>query len=394
METNNYDLSSLKIDRGERNVNPERKGKIITTFITIIVVVAIIAGGYKGWKAMTDSSIEVNLTTAMVQSQAQTSAVLTASGYVVAQRKASVASKGTGRLIYLGVVEGDKVIKDQILAKIDNADMKAQLDQAKANLKLYQADLKDAQNNYTRIKNLFKSGSTTQMDVDAAEAKHNRVVANIEIAKAQIQSAEVAMENTIIRAPFNGTVLTKNADVGEVVAPLGAGANSKSAVVTMADMSSLQVEVDVSETSIEKVELNQECEIRLDAHPEKVYRGFIAKVVPTADRSKATVMVKVGFNNLDKSVLPEMSAKVNFLSAESKAVKDEYSKEYLVIPSNSVKNKKTVFVVRDGKAVEIPVTLGKDFGMYVEVKSGLAAGDKIIDSINDKITNGVKVSVK
>jgi len=394
VETNNYDLSSLKIDRGERNVNPERKGKIITTFITIIVVVAIIAGGYKGWKAMTDSSIEVNLTTAMVQSQAQTSAVLTASGYVVAQRKASVASKGTGRLIYLGVVEGDKVIKDQILAKIDNADMKAQLDQAKANLKLYQADLKDAQNNYTRIKNLFKSGSTTQMDVDAAEAKHNRVVANIEIAKAQIQSAEVAMENTIIRAPFNGTVLTKNADVGEVVAPLGAGANSKSAVVTMADMSSLQVEVDVSETSIEKVELNQECEIRLDAHPEKVYRGFIAKVVPTADRSKATVMVKVGFNNLDKSVLPEMSAKVNFLSAESKAVKDEYSKEYLVIPSNSVKNKKTVFVVRDGKAVEIPVTLGKDFGMYVEVKSGLAAGDKIIDSINDKITNGVKVSVK
>jgi len=125
------------------------------------------------------------------------------------------------------------------------------------------------------------------------------------------------MENILVRAPFNGTVLTKNADVGEVVAPLGAGANAKAAVVLLADMSSLQAEIDVSESNIEKISVDQDCEIRLDAYPDLAYPGYVAKIVPTADRSKATVTVKVGFKSYDQRVLPEMSAKVVFLKCKN-----------------------------------------------------------------------------
>lgn len=397
VETKNADLSSLKIDRSKKNVNPEKRGKTFVLVLSILIGLSVIAAGYMGWKNLTDPAIEVKLTTATLQSVSQTNAVLTASGYVVAQRKAAVASKGTGRLVYQGVVEGDKVLKDQIIARIDDSDIKAQLEQAKANLKLYEADLKDAQNSYKRVTGLFKSGSSTQMEIDAAEARLNRTIALIDIAKAQVLSADVAMENTLIRAPFNGTVLTKNADVGEVVAPLGAGANSKSAVVVMADMTSLQAEIDVSESNIEKITVNQDCEIRLDAYPDKAYSGFVDKIVPTADRSKATVMVKVGFKNYDQRVLPEMSAKVVFLNKEEMEKPQEDSRQFLVIPKAAIKEKKegkSVFVVRDGKAVEVKVTTGRELGSLVEIKSGLVNGEKAIENLSEKIKDGIKVVVK
>ena len=243
----------------------------------------------------------------------------------------------------------------------------------------------------------MKSGSSTQMEFDAAESRYNRVLAGIEVARAQVLGAEVAIENTLIRAPFNGTVLTKNADVGEVVAPLGAGANSKAAVVMMADMTSLQAEIDVSESNIEKININQDCEIRLDAYPDKAYPGYVAKIVPTADRSKATVMVKVGFKNYDQRVLPEMSAKVIFLNENSNNQNIEETKQFLVVPVGSVVNRKSnkvVYIVRDEKAVEVPVTLGRELGSYIEIKSGLMNGDKIIETVDDKISDGVKVTVK
>ncbi|PKL84125.1 MAG: efflux RND transporter periplasmic adaptor subunit [Ignavibacteriae bacterium HGW-Ignavibacteriae-3] len=397
METKNADLSSLKIDRSSGLKNPELKGKRIKFISTIVGIVILLLVIYFGWKSLTNPAIEVKLTSAVLQSPSQTNAVLTASGYIVAQRKAAVASKGTGRLVYLGVVEGDRVQKDQIIARIDDSDIKAQLEQAKANLKMAQSELKDSENNFNRYKELLKTGSATQMEVDAAEFRYNRVLASIDVAKALVQGAEVAMENTLIRAPFNGTVLTKNADVGEVVAPLGAGVNSKAAVVLMADMTSLQAEIDVSESNIEKITIDQDCEIRLDAYSDKSYPGYVAKIVPTADRSKATVMVKVGFKNYDQRVLPEMSAKVLFLNENLKNEKIEDTKQLLVVPSGSVVNRnnaKIVFVVRDDKAVAVQVTTGKELGSYVEVLSGLMNGDKVIEKVDDKIKDGVKVNVK
>ncbi len=397
METKNADLSSLKIDRDNKLKNPEQRGKMLKMIGAIAGIIILILIIYFGWKSFANPAIEVKLTSVTLQSPAQTNAVLTASGYVVAQRKAAVASKGTGRLVYLGVVEGDRVQKDQVIARIDDSDIKAQLEQAKANLKLYQADLTDAENSYKRYQSLLKSGSASQMELDAAQSRYNRVLASIDVAKAILLGAEVAMENTLIRAPFNGTVLTKNADVGEVVAPLGAGVNSKAAVVLMADMTSLQAEIDVSESNIEKININQDCEIRLDAYPDNAYAGYVAKIVPTADRSKATVMVKVGFKNYDQRVLPEMSAKVIFLNESSKSRNIEETKQFLVVPISSVVNRnntKVVYIVRDERAVEVPVTTGKELGSYIEMKSGLMNGDKVIETVDDKIMDGVKVKLK
>jgi len=395
METNNSDLSSLRINRSQ-NREPGKTKKNITIIAAVIIVLALGIYGYNLLSSALNSAVEVKLTAATLQTPAQSSAIFTASGYVVAQRKAAVASKGTGRLVFLGVVEGDKVKKNQILARLENSDVQAQLSEAKANLELQQSGLKDANNSYERQKALFKTGSTTQSGVDAAESAYNHVLASINVAKAQVEAGEVAMENTVIRAPFDGTVLTKDADVGEIVAPLAGGINSKGAVVTVADMGSLQVEADVSESNLEKISLDQEGEIILDAYPGHTYSGFVAKIVPTADRTKATVMVKVGFKNYDSRVLPEMSAKVLFLAKGSPKSSAADQQPVLVIPSTAIANrdgKQVVFIVKNNQAILVQVTTGQQFDSYIEIKSGLKNGDQVIDNITDKIKDGLKVKV-
>jgi RND family efflux transporter MFP subunit len=395
METKNSDLSSLKINRSV-NKEPGASKKYITIIITLVIVAAVVLIGYNFISSALNSTIEVKLTTAALQTPAQSNAIFTASGYVVAQRKAAVASKGTGRLVYLGVVEGDKVKKDQILARLEDTDVRAQYAEAVANLELQQSGLNDAGNTYKREKALFKTGSATQATVDAAESNYNHVLASINVAKAQVQAGEVALENTIIRAPFDGTVLTKDADVGEIVAPLAGGVNSRGAVVTIADMGSLQVEADVSESNLEKIGLEQEGEIILDAYPAHTYSGYVAKIVPTADRTKATVMVKVGFKNYDSRVLPEMSAKVMFLAKGTKTTSAVDQQPFLVVPSTAISNrdgKNVVFMVKNNEAKQIQVTTGQQFDSYIEIKSGLKSGDQIIDNVTDKIRDGLKVKV-
>lgn len=397
METKKADLNSLRIDRSESKRPPDRNKKIISRVAVSVLILLIAFAAYKFIDSLLHKKEEVKLITVTYQVSSGSSAVLNASGYVVAQRKAAVASKGTGRLIYLGVVEGDQVKKDQIIARLEDNDIKAQLDQAKANLKLVEADLKDAENFYKRQKELFAKQLISQQEYELAEARYNRTLASIDLAKAQVTAAEVALENTLIRAPFDGTVLTKNADVGEIVSPFGASINSRAAVVTMADMSSLQVEADVSESNIEKIQIKQDCEITLDAYPDKRYPGFVDKIVPTADRSKATVLVKVGFKEYDRRVLPEMSAKVAFLNLMKDKDYDKNKEEQiLMIPNASIlkrKGRDVVFKVKDDKAQEIQVQLGRKFGNYVEVISGLSAGEQIIENVSDKITDGLEVKV-
>lgn len=397
MKTKNADLSSLRIDRSNnQNSNSGLNKKFLNLLLTIIIGSLIIAAGYFLWQKLFNKGISVNLTSAALVSQSQSSAVLTASGYVVAQRKAAIASKATGRLVYLGVVEGDPVVKGQIIGRLEDDDVKSQLDQARATLGLYEADLIAAKDNYLREKELFTSKVNSEANFSNAESTYKRVLASIELAKAQIKSAEIAVEYTLIRAPFNGTVLTKNADVGEIVSPLGASATSRAAVVTIADMTSLQVEADVSESNIERIEPEQDCEITLDAYPGNRYAGFVDKIVPTADRSKATVLVKVAFKNYDKKVLPEMSAKVLFLN---EAVNEETlnEKPMLVIPKTAVANRNSklvVYKVSDDQALEFEVTIGKEVGSNFEVTSGLINGDRVISNVTNGIENGTKVFVE
>jgi RND family efflux transporter MFP subunit len=392
METKTADLSSLKIDRSTKNDRPSSKGKYITTVIVIAVIIIALLILYPIIFAKT---VEVKLTSVTLQSPAQTSAILTASGYVVAQRQASVSSKGTGVMIYLGVVEGDKVKKGQIMARLDDRDIIAQLDEAKSSLELYRAQFTEVENNYNREKELFARGLSSQQSLDQAESGYKSLLANISMAEARIRAAEVSLENMIIRAPFNGTVLTKNAEVGEIVAPFGASSTSRAAVVTIADMTSLMIEADVSESNIDRIKTNQDCEIVLDAYPQKSYPGYVFKIVPTADRSKATVMVKVGFKEYDSRVLPEMSAKVSFLSQpiDEKTLSEE---KFLVIPSSSVKedNGKTIaYKVENDIVVSVEIATGRKLGNFTEIKSGLQVGDGVIENINDDIKAGVKVKI-
>src|SRR6266516_5618267 len=264
MEAKNADLSALRINRAEDSASPTRDrrrwmviGLVAAGVVVLVTVVALIGGGLR-------SAVPVRLTAATMVSPMRAGAVLVASGYVVAQRKAAVASKGTGRLVYLGVVEGDRVRAGQVIARIEDSDIKAQLAQAQASLDLSRAELRDAEHSLARERLLLDSAFSSQASYDAAEARYQRVRASIAIAQAAVQAAEVALENTVIRAPFDGTVLSKNADVGEVVAPLAGSAFSKSAVVTIADLGSLQVEADVAESNLEAISPGQPCEIVLD----------------------------------------------------------------------------------------------------------------------------------
>ena len=390
MDSKNVDLSSLRIDRSEDNKS-KSKAKF---FIYAIIIVVILVAAYFAIGSISTSAVEVKLTTVVKQTPGKSSAVLTASGYIVAQRKASVSSKGTGILVYLGVVEGDKVKAGQIIARLDDRDIVAQLDEAKSSLQLYEAQLKEVENNFNREKELFSRGLSSQQSLDQAESAYKSLLANIDIANARIRAAEVSLENMIIRAPFDGTVLTKNAEVGEIVAPFGASTTSRAAVVTIADMNSLMVETDVSESNIEKINQDQDCEIVLDANPGKRYQGYVFKIVPTADRSKATVLVKVAFKNYDNSVLPEMSAKVSFLSERTKEEEDQ--RPVLTLPLSAVEDvggKKVVYLINDNVAVQKEITTGRLFGNYVEITSGLEDGDKVIDDLNEDIKDGIKVNV-
>lgn len=394
MEAKHADLSALRIDRSSEQ--PPRRFSPLKLALWVVVAVVVFFAVSYFWDGLVAPAPEVKLVTAAFTSPAQSNAVLTASGYAVAQRKAAVASKGTGRLVFLGVVEGDRVRKDQIIARLEDSDIRAQLDQARANLKLSEAELVDARQSLARTRALFDKSLASQAEVDGAQARYDRVLASIDLAQAQVVGAEVALENTLIRAPFDGTVLTKNADVGEIVAPMAASASSRAAVVTIADMSSLQVEADVSESNIERITQDQPTEITLDAYPEKRYQGYVAKIVPTADRAKATVMVKVGFVSYDARVLPEMSAKVLFLTKAAQA-QDLEQKPVLTVPAGAIveRNGRTVvFKVSDKRAVEVPVQLGRTFGAFREITGGLTSGEKVIDKPTEAIVDGAAVVVK
>ena len=395
MATRDTDLSSLRIDR--TNPDPRkprtsrRTGKLLFWSILTIVLL-VVAFLVRGWLT---PAVEVQLASASLTSPSQANAVLTASGYVVARRKAAVASKGTGRLIFLGVEEGDKVKKGQVIARLEDSDVVAARNQARENVRLAEADLYEAKKALERARILLKQEMIAQVEVDVADARYKRVVATIEAARYALREAEVAVENTRIIAPFDGTVLKKNADVGEIVAPLAGAASSKAAVVTIADMSSLEVDADVSEANITRVTPEQNCEITLDAYPQHRYPGYVSNIVPTADRAKATVMVKIRFRQYDQRVLPEMGAKITFLAAGT-ALSASEMKPVLTIPAAAVgtrEGRQVVFQVKDSEAVEVPVATGKTIGSLIEITSGLKENDKVIAKVDERIKAGTRVNL-
>ena len=406
-DSQSQELSKLKIDAGQRRSSAEQVRRRRITRLAVIGVLIIAVVGVLAWSGMLSRPTEVrNVKVAdMFPSRALT--VLNASGYVVAQRKAAVSSKATGRLEELFVEEGKRVKEGDILAQLENQDHKATLEEARAALKVAkgsldnaEAEFHEAELQYNRNKSLRESGAVSVQAFDTAEARYRKAVASrtsavfaVHKAEASVRVAEVNLEYSLIRAPFDGVILTKNADKGEVVAPFGAATNAKAAVATMADMKSLMVEVDVSESSLEKVKPDASAEIRLDAFPGERFPGRVHMIVPTADRSKATVLTKVKFNKLDERVLPEMSAKVAFLK---RPLKPDEQSSFLGVPSAAIRRTPEpahVFVIRGDKAILTPVKIGREWGDTVEILSGLKQGDTIVAPVPKELKSGSRIKV-
>ncbi len=400
------DLLKLTIDKSIKGIRPVRHKKpYYRTALAVIMIAGMVFLYLSG--ALTPAiSVEVASVTRLYPSQALT--LLNASGYVVAQRKAAVASKITGRLVALSVEEGSRVKEGEIIARLENEDVLALRNQAVADLSVARcnllqakAELNDARVSFRREKDLLAKGITTPAEYDAATARYQKARAAVAGANASIkaraaalQVAKVSLEYTLIRAPFDAVVLTKNADIGDIVTPIGAAANAKAAVVTIADMDSLQVEADVSEPNLEMVKMKQPCEIQLDALPGSRFRGEVHMIVPTADRSKATVMVKVRFLENDSRILPEMSAKVAFLS---RPIEREEQKPLTAINPGAIvtrNGKHFVFLIQDNRVVQTSIKPGITIGDMIEVLDGVKHDDKIAVKPVNKLRDGSKIKVK
>ena len=395
MSDDKLDLSRLTIDRGALAARPRRRR---WPWVAVAVAVAaVLAVGLAGQRAVPVETLSV---TTAYPYQAVT--VLNAAGYVVAGRKAAVASKAAGRLEWLGVREGSPVKEGQVVARLENSDVRAQADQAGANVVSARAELADAEVSFHRTEELAAKKFISPSAVDTARARLNKARAALAQAQAAKRAADVAVDQTLIRAPFDGVVLTKAANVGDVITPFSSATDSKGAVVTMADMASLEVEADVSEANLAKIQVGQPCEIQLDAFPDERLRGRVSRLVPTVDRAKATVLAKVQFvtpdGKPDPRLLPEMAAKVAFLSRE---MKDDERRPFTAVHHDAVRgegDQASVFEVRDGLARERPVRLGGRYGDLVAVSARggdeLAPGTRLVARPSADLKGGARVKVE
>ncbi len=393
------ELASLKIDRTRSGASPWRWPLLL---LTPVVVALLLLYGLRARQAL--SAVEVETTTVAVSRQVEASAgtpILTASGYVVARRKAVVSAKIQGRLSELRVEEGSVVREGDTLARLESIDYEAQVTRSRAAVQRSEADLAE----FRRQARLADDMATQKViSNDQREAASSRVkIAEAQLAQSQadLAFAEAQQQNTVIRAPFSGVVVKKMAEVGESVAPIPPGVNistSSGAIVALADLQTLEVEADVAEANVAKIGSGQPAEVTVEAIPDRRYKAVLRQVIPTADRTKATVMVKVTILDKDKDLKPEMSAKVTFLEPEKKEKADAAAQQPVVlVPRSAVATrdgKPTVFLVREGKALARAVVLGTERQGQVIVQDGLAGGETIVAKPGDELKDGASVRVK
>lgn len=396
------DIAKLRIDRSGAPVRGSRRRKSLWLGGA---VVAALAGG--AWYAAQPHPVTVQATTIVTSYPSQQYVVLNATGYVVAQRKAAIASKATGRLEWLGVAEGSRVKSGEVIARLDNRDVVAQAQSAEAAVRAAraallqaQAEERDASAQLKRNQDLVARGFLAQASLDTAQMRADRAVAGIAsanaaiaVAEANARNAQVAVDYTVIRAPFDGVIVAKAANVGDMVTPFSSAVDSKGAVVSMADMSTLEVEADVSESSLAKISVGQPCEITLDALPDARFRGRVSRMVPTVDRAKATVMTKVQFDAIDPRILPDMSAKVSFLTQEVTA--DQQKALLAVNPDALVLRDAatSLFVIRDGRVAAVPVARGIRLGDLVAIAGAVQTGEKVVLKPPADLTPGTLVKI-
>lgn len=401
------DLAALKIERAPIDVPPNR-GWI--KWLLLLLVLA--GGGYAGWTWWNrPRPVEVEVASVTQRAAGTQASVLNASGYVTARRRATVSSKITGKVVEVNVDEGMAVRQGQILARLDDTTARAALELAKAQaeaargtMRESEVRLAEARLTLQRFSQLVKDGIATQADLDRAQAEVDSLAARIASAREQVAVADrqvalqqTDLDNTIIRAPFSGVAISKDAQPGEMVSPVSAGGGfTRTGICTIVDMSSLEIEVDVNESYINRVRAKQDVTAVLDAYPEWQIPAQVITMVPTADRQKATVLVRIGFKALDPRILPDMGVKVTFLR-EADEADAPAAQPVALVPKSAVKtdgDQQIVFVVADGVVARRAVRLGGADGDRLEVTGGLRAGERVVVSPPPALVDGAMVVVK
>jgi RND family efflux transporter MFP subunit len=392
------ELASLKIDRARGEPRLWR-----WPLLLLVPAVLLIAGMYALRARQAFSAPEVETVTAAVGPAAELSAgtpILTASGYVVARRKAVVSAKIQGRLAELKVEEGSRVREGEVIARLESADYEASVQRAHAAVQRAQADLAESRRQLRLADGLARDEVLAQDQRDAAASRVSIAEAALAQAEADAAFAEATFQNTLIRAPFTGVVVKKMAEVGESVAPIPPGVNistSSGAIVALADLDTLEVEADVAESNVAKIGSGQPAEVSVEAIPDSNFRAVLRQVIPTADRTKATVQVKVTILEKNKDLKPEMSAKVTFVEPEKAGTAPRADVPAVTVPAGAVATRNgasVVFVVRDGKAQARKVVPGAERQGQVVIREGLAGGEAVVARPPETLKDGDAVRVK
>ncbi|MGA2646818.1 MAG: efflux RND transporter periplasmic adaptor subunit [Candidatus Sulfotelmatobacter sp.] len=402
-----HDLGSLRIHEGQRKGG--RVGKGLAIFFGLLI---ILAGAGTGIYALLNSKPVVEVAVARrAEGPASREALLNATGYVTPRRRATIAAKITGRVTGVFFDEGTHVHSGQLLATLDDADARRALEtagsdstSAKAAITDYEVQLKNAQILLHRTEELQKAGVQPQEQLDNARTAAESLQAKIDLAKAQANAAEArireaqqAVDNCTIRAPFDGIVVSKDAQVGEMVSPISAGGGfTRTGIATIVDMNSNEIEVDVNEAYITRVKPGQQVTAILDAYPDWEIPSRVRTIIPSADRQKATVKVRISFIQLDPRILPDMGIKVTFLG-DAPSTKDATPAPAILIPQVAVRDengKKIVYLLKLDKTERRAVTLGGNRGNDTEVMAGVAVGDTVVVNGPADLHDGQNVQIK
>lgn len=388
-------LDSLKIER-----SPVKRGKT-SPLLYGAAGASVIAIAAAAWFFWPDSRVPVHVITAAAQGSGGASGTsLDASGYVLARRQATLSAKIIGKVAEVNFEEGQKVKEGDIVARLDDSNHQAALRQALAQARAAKATMDNSAPIYARYQALRAQGAISTDAVENQRLTYDNARTQYDVAQAQVASAETNLRDTLVRAPFSGVVTVKVAQVGEVVAPSGAGGGStRTGILTIVDMSSLEVQVDVSENYIERVQVGGDAIIHLDAFPDWDIPGAVIAVIPTADQSKGTVAVRVRIKTKDARILPNMAARVAFMTAPEKGAVQAVSR--VSVPPGAVlidgQNAKTgsVFVIgADDKIEKREVALGLKTPQAVTILSGITAGDRLAGDNLDKLHDGERVKIQ
>jgi RND family efflux transporter MFP subunit len=372
------DLGALKIERDDEPRSRRFLWAAVAT-ASVAAVAILFFLGRSGSVVLRPP--EVATTRVALVTPTQASTVLTASGYIVARAKAEISPKTVGRIAWLNIEEGQKVRKGELVARLESQELEAQKRQYVAARDQVVAQLENARLDRNRAKSLLDEKIGSQQAFDAADSQVRSLAAQVASAEQLVKYTDELIKNAEIYAPIDGVVTVKKAFLGETVAPQGfGGAGSAGATfAVIVDLSSLEMEADINEQNVAKLTIGQPAEVALDAYPDKPYKARLRQIVPTADRQKGSVKVKIEISGKDDRVLPEMSCRVVFLNPEVRV--DEKAKPKVMVPVASVVTiggEKGVLVVANEQAVFHPLVLGPPAGPNVEVASGVAGGEEIV----------------